>query len=152
MVRGSKFGVSSRLQARLCQKKGGLIAIAALVSLEFSLSIVVACLPALAPFFKHYHIIATLIPSSLRSKFSSPSAAQRGPWPQKLSGPSGPNPDVELGGSSTAQKPHASWQVPKSWKESEKRSMDGYDEISSQRSESTLQPVLPTHRELKHGD
>ena len=122
---------------------------AAVVSVEFSLSIVVACLPALAPFFKHYNILASLIPSSIRSKFSSSSAAQRAPWPQKLSGP---NPDVELGGSRNVQKPHASWQVPKSWKESEKRSIDGYDEISSQRSESTLQPVLPTHRELEHGD
>ena len=88
------------------------------------------------------------IPSSIRSKFSNSSAAQRAPWPQKLSGPA----DVELGGSRDVEKPHTSWQVPKSWKESEKRSIDGYDEISSQRSESTLHPVLPTHRELNHAD
>ncbi|KAL8789120.1 MAG: hypothetical protein Q9195_006986 [Heterodermia aff. obscurata] len=109
----------------------------------------VACLPALAPFFKRYNLLASIVPSSIRSKFSSRSAAQRGPWPKKLSGP---NRDVELGGSRNEAKPHASWQVPKSWKESEKRSIDGYDEISSQRSESTLHPVLPTHRELNHAD
>lgn len=119
------------------------------VSLEFWLSIVVACLPALAPFFKHHKIFSTLIPSTIRSKFGHPSTTPKASWPQKLGGPSQ---DIELGAPGDQQRPHASWQVPRAWKEAEKRGSDEYDRISSVNSEQSLRPVLPTHREIKHGD
>lgn len=51
------------------------------VSIEFSLAICVACLPALAPFFKRFAALASLIPS-IRSRFTSRSSAAEkdGAW------------------------------------------------------------------------
>ncbi|KAL8682197.1 MAG: hypothetical protein Q9186_001734 [Xanthomendoza sp. 1 TL-2023] len=122
------------------------------VSIEFSLSIVVSCLPALAPFFRQFSVLASLIPSSIRSKFSSHSSSsdKRGqPWAaHKLPGSSTQS-DVERGAvRSEEHKPHSSWRVPRAWHE---RSYDDYDR-RSETSEMTLQPVLPTNREIKHGD
>ncbi|KAL8936880.1 MAG: hypothetical protein Q9216_004705 [Gyalolechia sp. 2 TL-2023] len=125
------------------------------VSLEFSLSIVVASLPLLAPFFKRYKMLASLIPSSIRSRFTSRSSSskKRQPWfTEKVPG-SSPSGDVERGvARSTERRSHTSWQIPRSWHGTDAdRSVEGFDRIS-EGSEVTLQPVLPTHRELKHKD
>lgn len=117
------------------------------VSVEFSLSIIVASLPALSPFFKRYDIITSLLPASLRSRFSSQSRKQAGRWPLHNSQRS----DIEGGTTRQERKKHASWQTPGAWKQAEKHNLDDFHRIS-QESESTLQPVLPTHRELEHGD
>ena len=118
------------------------------VSVEFSLSIIVASLPALSPFFKRYDIIASLLPASLRSKFSSQSRRQAGQWSHEMSGPRS---DIERGTSRKDRKTNGSWQTPGSWKQAEKHNLDDFHRIS-QESEVTLQPVLPTHREMEHGD
>ncbi|KAL9001624.1 MAG: hypothetical protein Q9188_005403 [Gyalolechia gomerana] len=125
------------------------------MSLEFSMSIVIACLPALAPLLKHYKMLASLIPSSIRSKFPSHSGVskQRQAWSaQKLPGSSSHG-DVERGVvHSTEHRSHSSWQTPQSWHGIEpEKSVDGFDRIS-EGSDVALQPVLPTHRELKHKD
>ncbi|KAL8811170.1 MAG: hypothetical protein Q9200_002005 [Gallowayella weberi] len=121
------------------------------VSVEFSMSIVVSCLPALAPFFKQFSELASLVPSSIRSKFSSHSSrsAKRAQWPaHKLPGSSTQS-DVERGAvRSEEHKPHSSWRAPRAWHE---RSYDDYDR-TSETSEMTLQPVLPTNREMRHKD
>ena len=118
------------------------------VSIEFSLSIIVACLPPLSPFFRRYNIITSLLPASIRSRFSSQNRKQAGPWPSRSSGPRS---DIEQGTSRQERKTHASWQTPGAWKQAEKHNLDDFHRIS-QESEITLQPVLPTHRELEHGD
>ncbi|KAL8815758.1 MAG: hypothetical protein Q9223_005138 [Gallowayella weberi] len=121
------------------------------MSVEFSMSIVVSCLPALAPFFKQFSELASLVPSSIRSKFSSHSSrsAKRAQWPaHKLPGSSTQS-DVERGAvRSEEHKPHSSWRAPRAWHE---RSYDDYDR-TSETSEMTLQPVLPTNREMRHKD
>ncbi|KAL8798985.1 MAG: hypothetical protein Q9182_006230 [Xanthomendoza sp. 2 TL-2023] len=121
------------------------------MSIEFSMSIVVSCLPALAPLFKQFSALASLVPSSIRSKFSSHSsrADKRAEWPAlKLPGSSTQS-DVERGAvRSEEHKPHSSWRVPRAWHE---RSYDDYDR-TSETSEMTLQPVLPTNREVRHKD
>ena len=117
-------------------------------SVEFSLSIIVASLPALSPFFKRFDIIASLLPASLRSRFSSQSRKQAGQWPLEHSGPRS---DIERGTSRQERKKRASWQTPGAWKQAEKHNLEDFHRIS-QESEITLQPVLPTHRELEHGD
>ena len=115
------------------------------VSVEFSLSIIVASLPPLSPFFKRYDILASLLPASLRSIFSSGSRKGGGKWPHKHSGSRS---DVERG---TSQKKRGSWQAPGTWKQAEKHSVEDFHRIS-QESEIALQPVNPTHREIRHGD
>lgn len=57
------------------------------VAIEVNIAIIIACLPALTPLFKRIPLLASLIPLSVRSKFSHAGVAQRAPWPQKLSGP-----------------------------------------------------------------
>ncbi|KAL8699340.1 MAG: hypothetical protein Q9224_001458 [Gallowayella concinna] len=137
-----------KLQMSLKKKLG----VAAVFASGAILSIVVSCLPALAPFFRQFSVLASLIPSSIRSKFSSHSGSseKRGqPWAaHKLPGSSTQS-DVERGAvRSEEHKPHSSWRVPRAWHE---RSYDDYDR-RSETSEMTLQPVLPTNREIKHGD
>ncbi|KAL9602882.1 MAG: hypothetical protein Q9219_001578 [cf. Caloplaca sp. 3 TL-2023] len=98
------------------------------MALEVNIAIIVACLPALTPLFKRIPVLASLIPSSSRSRFSHASAMQRAPWPQKLSGP---RHDVEMGGkASTGHVAHGSWQVPRAWREAERRAFGSVDEQS----------------------
>lgn len=126
------------------------------VSLEFSLSIVVACLPVLAPFVKRYKMLASFIPSSIRSRFSSRLGASklRPPWSaQKLPGIITQD-DVERGAvRSNEQHSNKRWQTPRSWHEdgTEKSSSEGFGSVS-EGSEVRLQSVLPTYRELSHRD
>ncbi|KAI4272320.1 MAG: hypothetical protein L6R35_006485 [Caloplaca aegaea] len=119
------------------------------VSLEYSLSITVACMPALAPFFKRYRVLASFIPSSIRSKSSTHSSNTQ-PAKREFSGSSTTQQgDVERDAvHDHAKYSHSSWQPPRAWNV---RSLDEYDRMS-QGSEVTLQPVVPTRREIDHKD
>ncbi|KAI4231901.1 MAG: hypothetical protein LQ352_008377, partial [Teloschistes flavicans] len=75
----------------------GIIPIKIWMAIEVNIAIIVACLPAISPLFKRIPLLASLIPSSIRSRFSHSSAMQRAPWPQKLSGPNN-RVDLEQGG------------------------------------------------------
>ena len=105
------------------------------VSIEFSLSIIVACLPALTPLLKRMSGLSNLIPSIIRSKFTLKSS-------QKLSG------DVEHG--RHERYPSAPWQTPREWKKPGHK--QSFDTRGSKESEMALQPMQPTHRELNHKD
>ncbi|KAG7007457.1 hypothetical protein G7Y79_00009g025660 [Physcia stellaris] len=105
------------------------------LSIEFSLSIIIACLPALTPLLKSMSGLSNLIPSVIRSRFTLKSS-------QKLSG------DVEHGGQE--HYPNAAWQTPREWKKPGHR--QSFDTRGSKESEMALQPMQPTHRELNHKD
>ena len=94
------------------------------VALEVNIAIIVACLPALSPLLKGMPLLASLLPSAIRTRFSHASAMERAPWPKKLSGP---NCDVEQSRDLPAQAPHASWQKPKAWRDAERREFGGSD-------------------------
>ena len=55
------------------------------VIIQLKLAIIVACLPALNPLFKSVPLLASIIPLSIRSRFSKASAISRAPWPRKSS-------------------------------------------------------------------
>lgn len=96
-------------------------------------------------------MLASLIPSSIRSRFStrSSSVEKRAPWPAHKLPNSSSQTDVERGAvRRNEHKPHSSWQVPRAWHE---QGFDDFDR-ASEGSDLTLQPVMPTHRELKHKD
>ncbi|CAO1596151.1 hypothetical protein XANCAGTX0491_000005 [Xanthoria calcicola] len=120
------------------------------MSIEFSLAICVACLPVLAPFFKRIPALASLIPS-IRSRFTSRShgaekdGSRRG---RDIAG-SRSQTDVERGNvPGQEHKGHSSWHAPRGWQ----KQTSGEYELGSQGSQTTLQPVLPTYRELRHKD
>ncbi|KAL8634829.1 MAG: hypothetical protein Q9228_007614, partial [Teloschistes exilis] len=123
----------------------GIIPIKIWMALEVNIAIIVACLPALSPLFKRIPLLASLIPSSIRSKFSHASAMERAPWPQKLSGPNHMGAiDLErAGGRGTggmSLPPLTSWQTPRAWREAERREFGTLDgESESERSEETVQ-------------
>ncbi|KAL9577120.1 MAG: hypothetical protein Q9212_006576 [Teloschistes hypoglaucus] len=125
----------------------GIIPIKIWMALEVNVAIIVACLPALSPLFKRIPLLASLIPSSVRSKFSHASAMERAPWPQKLSGPNHMGGiDLERAGGremgGSALPPLTSWQTPRAWREAERRefgTLDGESESESERSEETMQ-------------
>ncbi|KAL8981376.1 MAG: hypothetical protein Q9177_005590 [Variospora cf. flavescens] len=114
-----------------------------------SLSINVACIPALAPFFERYRVLASFIPSSIRSKFSTHSSNTQ-PAKREFSGSSTTqHSDVERDAvHDQAKYSHSSWQPPRAWNA---RGLDEYDRMS-QGSEVTLHPVVPTRREIDHKD
>ncbi|KAI4095841.1 MAG: hypothetical protein LQ344_001395 [Seirophora lacunosa] len=116
------------------------------MSLEFSLSIVVACLPVLTPFFKRYRVLVSFVPSSIRSRFSSRSTETQPAG--KRSGGSETDVERDAVRNHSEKGVHSSWQVPRAWNE---RGLDDYDRMS-EGSQITLQPVLPTRRELDHKD
>ncbi|KAL8847068.1 MAG: hypothetical protein Q9221_007887 [Calogaya cf. arnoldii] len=120
------------------------------VSIEFSLSICVACLPALAPFFKRFPTLASFV-LSIRSRVTSHSrtAEKSGTWRTHENPGLGSHTDVERGlVPKKERKVYSSWQAPRGWQE--QASDDS--ERASQGSETALQPVLPTYRELRHKD
>ncbi|KAL8647428.1 MAG: hypothetical protein Q9210_005566 [Variospora velana] len=127
----------------------GIITIKIWMAIEVNVAIIVACLPALTPLFKKLPLIATLLPS-IRSKFSHASAAQRAPWPQKLSGPRHDDVDVERAGGPfppvKGYATHASWTAPRAWRDAERRAFGGHNdsmqsESRSEGSEDTGQSV-----------
>lgn len=92
------------------------------MALEVNIAIIVACLPALSPLFKLIPQLSSLVPSSIRERFSHASAMERAPWPQKLSGPTG---DLEQGGEvAKGHAPHASWRKPQAWQDAESKEFD----------------------------
>lgn len=118
------------------------------VAIEVNVAIIVACLPALTPLFKRIPLLATLIPS-IRSKFSHASAAERAPWPQKLSGPR--HDDPERGLPAPVVKGYAmqaSWKAPRAWKDAERKAFGSGEhsdtalsELDSEGSRETVQSV-----------
>ncbi|KAL8865185.1 MAG: hypothetical protein Q9174_007026, partial [Haloplaca sp. 1 TL-2023] len=124
------------------------------IALEVNVAIIVACLPALTPLFKRIPYLTSLIPSSIRSRFSQASAMQRRPWPQKLSGPHG---DVERADRKAVRGPlvgvgeqagKTSWQAPKAWREAEKRRFeDLHSEIDEEGSSGSSSRGRPCRRE-----
>ena len=120
------------------------------VSIEFSLSICVACLPVLAPFFKRIPALASLIPS-IRSRFTSRSNGTEKDGSRRARDIAGSRSqtDVERGvAPGQEHKGHSSWHAPRGWQ----KQTSGEYELGSQGSQTTLQPVLPTYRELRHKD
>ncbi|KAL8981629.1 MAG: hypothetical protein Q9205_003638 [Flavoplaca limonia] len=133
------------------RKKLGLAAVFATVSLEFSFSIIVACLPTLTPLFKKLPILTTWIPT-LRSKITrSNHSNSKG---MKISGPIEDH-DIERNALRSEEHPPADWQTPRAWNEvGRKREWDNYsgtgeadadDGGTTVRSESdvTLQDLQP---------
>ena len=110
------------------------------VSIEFSLSIIVACLPALAPLLKRLSVFGSVIPSSIRNRSKNTSKSS-----QKTSAP---HEEIELG--NRKRSPHSSWEAPKAWKEPHRK--QSFDTRASYGSEMALQPMQPTHGELNHKD
>lgn len=64
---------------------------------------------------------------------------------------SSPNQDIERGAISGQQYSNTAWQAPRAWNEAQNPSFDDFDG-TSHGSETSLQPVLPTRRELWHKD
>ncbi|KAI4180408.1 MAG: hypothetical protein LQ348_005206 [Seirophora lacunosa] len=126
----------------------GIITIKIWMAIEVNVAIIVACLPALTPLFKRIPLLATLIPS-IRSKFSHASAAERAPWPQKLSGPR--HDDPERGLPAPVVKGYAmqaSWKAPRAWKDAERKAFGSGEhsdtalsELDSEGSRETVQSV-----------
>ncbi|KAL8777881.1 MAG: hypothetical protein Q9213_007673 [Squamulea squamosa] len=118
----------------------GIIDIKIWMAIEVNIAIIVACLPALTPLFKRIPLLTSLIPSSVRSKFSHASAMQRNPWPQKLSGPQ--HSDLEQGSESLSKgfAMHTSWRTPRAWRDAERRAF-GDSDGRSQGSNETIQSV-----------
>ncbi|KAL8891576.1 MAG: hypothetical protein Q9215_001440 [Flavoplaca cf. flavocitrina] len=121
------------------------------LSLEFSFSIIVACLPTLIPLFKKIPILTTWIPT-LRSKITrSNHSNSKG---MKISGPIEDH-DIERNALRSEGHPPADWQTPRAWNEvGGKREWDNYsgtgeadadDGGTTVRSESdvTLQDLQP---------
>ncbi|KAL8880196.1 MAG: hypothetical protein Q9198_002347, partial [Flavoplaca austrocitrina] len=87
--------------------------LASAVSLEFSFSIIVACLPTLTPLFKKLPILTTWIPT-LRSKITrSNHSNSKG---MKISGPIEDH-DIERNALRSEEHPPADWQTPRAWNE-----------------------------------
>ncbi|KAL9599995.1 MAG: hypothetical protein Q9219_003464 [cf. Caloplaca sp. 3 TL-2023] len=103
-----------------------------------------------------FSVLASLLPSSIRSRFSShPSAMQQRPtWTARKIPGSNSYTDIEGGAmQNSADLPHSSWQAPRGWHEAEPgRSLDELERASSGGSEMALQPGLATHREIAHKD
>ncbi|KAL9019834.1 MAG: hypothetical protein Q9185_002883 [Variospora sp. 1 TL-2023] len=148
-VRKLQMNLKKKMGVAAVFATGTLYAPLRCLSLEYSLSITVACMPALAPFFKRYRVLASFIPSSIRSKSSTHSSNTQ-PAKRVFSGSSTTQQgDVERDAvHDQAKYSHSSWQPPRAWNA---RSLAEYDRMS-QGSEVTLQPVLPTRREIDHKD
>ncbi|KAL8715718.1 MAG: hypothetical protein Q9220_000385 [cf. Caloplaca sp. 1 TL-2023] len=120
------------------------------VSLEFSFSIIVSCLPVLTPLFKKTSILASWLPS-LRSKIMGSSIKQH---KQPSSGTySGGDQDIERNAlrsdqqyPATTTAASSSWRAPQTWKEQEERTFDKYGS-EDRESDVTLQDLPPhTHQ------
>ncbi|KAL8800984.1 MAG: hypothetical protein Q9182_004776 [Xanthomendoza sp. 2 TL-2023] len=114
----------------------------ALVSIEFSFSIIVASLPTLTPLVKKMPVVPSWIPT-LRSKMTRPSTRQ-----SKLAEP---NQDIERSLHSN-QYPPASWPTPRPWKEpGEQRILDEYDRgMAGSESDVTLLDLPPNLARGRH--
>ncbi|KAL8914329.1 MAG: hypothetical protein Q9171_001049 [Xanthocarpia ochracea] len=111
-----------------------------LVSLEFSFSIIVACLPVITPLLKKLSIISFWFPS-LGSRVGGSSGRQKEPGMVL-------NQDIEHGPLRHEHDPPVSWKVPAAWNEPGQGSLEIHDD-GSHGSDLTLQDLrtLGDHKE-----
>ncbi|KAL8947780.1 MAG: hypothetical protein Q9222_005978 [Ikaeria aurantiellina] len=141
-----KYGV--RLPPFIDPQYPSRLTIPSIVSLEYSFSIIVACLPVLTPLFKKTAILATWLPS-LRSKITRSRSGNSNNKQQQQKPSWTSDPDIERNAlRSDQQYPAAassSWRVPQAWKEQEERGFDRYGSGSEDRESDVTLRDLPAH-------